>query len=577
MEENDYDMVTKRNEKEIIEMQKFFEENIDPNFNPEKIKNLDFAFLNSLKSLNYFHIFKNLKELNIISCELTTDGIEMLTPNVTILRLVSCGIVEISKNFSKLRNLEILSLGENSITEIKNLSCCVRLRKLYLYSNKISKIEFLQDCVLLEELDLSDNQIVKIENLDSLNYLRLINLGANKIEIYNSITHIKYIYSLRELRFYDENYGGNPICQLDEYEYNVFKLNPNIEILDFKKFNKMAQVENGASIFDKFLNKSVKVDCKLKEEKSTVYQELLLLTQFEHEIDNIYKEKVATKVNLYENNDKVNVPKIYMQIERNLEKYKKYLNNSDCNLKDLSTQVSDSFVKQNNLFEIYFDFLIYINNTLYNGDIVDSYTLQIMDFEHICDFYKKFFPENFAEKTGTLPLIILKFNPKGYREESTVITESFIDFNNYSYFVIDDIIKDNFEYILQTVIHDYNRLVGQRNKFFSVIELPKRDMFALLVYRVKDDQIEIKYLIYLFNVTVVSKHCLLQDDIRIEKPTQLVGLINNTDGLEELEIVVNDIEDMETLDEKILKKEKLISMSQKENNDIINEILLKLT
>jgi Leucine-rich repeat (LRR) protein len=583
MQENSFEIFTKRNEKEIVEMQKFFEENLEPNFMPDKIELLDFAFLGNLKNLKYFYIFKKLKELNIIFCELITEGLDIITQSLSILRLVSCNINEITKDFTKLKNLEILSLGENSIKEIKNLNSCVRIKKLYLYSNQISKIEFLQDCVLLEELDLSDNLITKVENLDSLNYLKVLNLGANKIETFHNVTHIKYIYSLREFRLCDEIFGDNPICQLEEYEYNIFKLNPNIEILDYKKLNKSVALVNGAVVFDKFINKTIKYNTSVKDELSDVNQELVIINQFQKDIDNLYKEKIATNVNLYENTDKVNIPKIYMNIEKGLEKYKSCISKDEkINIEDLSSQVNEYFESENKLFELYFEFYIHINNVLYTGESLKglSYNLQIMDFEHIYDFYKKFFPEKFAENTKMLPLIILKFNPKSsYEEETNIITESFIDFNNYSYFLIEDIINHNFEYILQTIVNNKKFLGQQKNKFFNLAEIQqKHEKIAVLIYNNDSGNIEMKYLIYLFSISNASKFFVIQDNAKINKPTELFNLSDNENRnkTDDLESLISDIRELETLDEKIFKKEQQISILLKENNDLINDLLLNI-
>ncbi len=87
-------------------------------FEPFKLEYLELVMIQKLKNFNNFFIFKNLKELNIIAIDLDTTGIENLSKSLQILRLVNCNIKEITKNFTKLNNLEILSLGENSINSM---------------------------------------------------------------------------------------------------------------------------------------------------------------------------------------------------------------------------------------------------------------------------------------------------------------------------------------------------------------------------------------------------------------------------------------------------------------------------
>ena len=53
---------------------------------------------------------------------------------------MGCGLASIEECFSEMVALRSLNLGENNITQIKNLNNCVMLEKLHLYSNGIEQI-----------------------------------------------------------------------------------------------------------------------------------------------------------------------------------------------------------------------------------------------------------------------------------------------------------------------------------------------------------------------------------------------------------------------------------------------------
>jgi hypothetical protein len=530
-------------ENELLKAYKTLEDNIDPIiFNTEKLETIELAFVTNLKSLKYFEIFKKLKEINIIACEISLDGLDNLPETLSVLRLVNCGISEINKNFCKLINLETLSLGENYISEIKNINNCVRLKSLQLYSNKISKIEFLQDCLLLEELNLADNQITKIENLDSLSYLKDLNLAANRIESLNNVSHIKYLHGLRILKLNDENFGDNNVCELTDYEYVILKLNPRLEILDFKN------IKNDPITFDyfsRFNEKSSNLDKKIHQSNYLLNQELKFCNNFELNTQSYSGDEIQTPID---------VERLYLLFQKEAEDYKI----DQDNVTEHIDLFEESFKKDNTLLEMYLDFMIYINKSLYQKKLPNDHKIQILDLEYINQFYEKYFPNNFVDITNSFPLIVLRFNPV---EDN--FNDSYITFSNYSYIIIDDIIKDNVEFILEGLINNYNRLIAHKsNKMRNILDHNiTLDKFALLVYSVKDNNIEIKYLIYLFSIDKAA--AILTSDC------YNLGHVKRTYPNDE---IVNIYVDLISIDEKIRENEYEIEELIESNNIMLKNI-----
>jgi len=87
----------------------------------DTIEEIEFAFV-KLTRLKNICVFTNLKELTIINCPLNSlNGIENISNSLETLFVIGCELNSIEKSITKLKNLKVLSLGENKIKEIRNL------------------------------------------------------------------------------------------------------------------------------------------------------------------------------------------------------------------------------------------------------------------------------------------------------------------------------------------------------------------------------------------------------------------------------------------------------------------------
>ena len=160
---------------------------------------IDISPLASLKNLHILNLQKNgiidldninfgaIKKLNLIELYLDENFIisEMGRP-------ISFSNIEYISNF---RNLEILSLNHNQVSDISPLKNLRKLRVLKLRGNQIYDIDSLEKLTRLEILDLSRNNIEDINTLKGLTNLRKLNLRNNKI------VDISHLYNLKNLEY----------------------------------------------------------------------------------------------------------------------------------------------------------------------------------------------------------------------------------------------------------------------------------------------------------------------------------------------------------------------------------------
>lgn len=94
----------------------------------------------------------------------------------------------------------MLSLNENKITQIGNLTYQTNLELLNLAKNEIVSIkEGFETLVNLRVLDLNNNQITAMRGLHYLECLRFLNFENNRITRVNGVKHIKDLPLLSDL------------------------------------------------------------------------------------------------------------------------------------------------------------------------------------------------------------------------------------------------------------------------------------------------------------------------------------------------------------------------------------------
>lgn len=581
---------------------------------------IELLFTFKIKSLYNFKSFKNLKVLSIISPILNQDeeikniknksnnytdndidnpininisnfsvnGIQHISHSLKTLRLVNCNLKEIDKNFTKLKFLENLSLAENKISEIRNLNYCINLKKLYLYSNEISKIEYLQDCLLLEEIDLSDNQIPKIENLDALNNLRVLNISANKIENLININNIKYITNLRELRFNDENFWPDIICENFEcyFEY-VLKLKPELLILDFFNLNhgnKKTTHKNKSKFYfdyENFSLNSQEIQEKIISYKNLRNKEISFIKENLNQINLLNDRKSENfDTKIWRNDDSIfytidlKIEKILnLEMEYYMGNMVKSIVRSNKNIENLKNEIK---IKQNILFEyinILNEILLYIRE--------NNLSFMILQTEYIYEFFKKFFPLYYFESITAVPLIIMKYIENSDQYEF----ESYVDFCNYDMIIIEDYkIEKIINIIGQITVNKSSSLNYDKIKFFKLKELAeklnlKQEKIFAAIFLNKEEGV--KYIIYFFDMIEASS-ILLQDGEKKEEDQMFLVkeneyqlnkyLSSNIKDADQIEIDYL-IEQANSLDEQIKQNEILFENLMSDNNESFDELI----
>ncbi|XP_061198749.1 protein phosphatase 1 regulatory subunit 42 isoform X1 [Neopsephotus bourkii] len=95
-----------------------------------------------------------------------------------------------------LRKITHLNLSAKNIDAIGDLSSCKNLRVLYLYDNQISQIQNLDFASNITHLYLQNNCISCMENLSSLKKLEKLYLGGNYITVVEGLDKIEEIREL---------------------------------------------------------------------------------------------------------------------------------------------------------------------------------------------------------------------------------------------------------------------------------------------------------------------------------------------------------------------------------------------
>lgn len=115
-------------------------------------------------------------------------------------------------------NVEKLSLSENFLTNIEDLSGLSKLSHLYLSANRIRNVDNLHQCLssTIVHLDLSQNQICSLRGFSCLTGLQGLDLGSN---IVADVTEVCHVQSLEKLTYLVLT--GNPVATVVDYRIKV--------------------------------------------------------------------------------------------------------------------------------------------------------------------------------------------------------------------------------------------------------------------------------------------------------------------------------------------------------------------
>ena len=208
--------------------------------------------------------------------DLIRDVIPKLNSNVTELDFSKNGILEFrALEFTKFKQLQILILNENKLTDLpNNLSIAFpSLREIYLHGNYLLKSfsrQSLETAFLLEKLDARDSGINELTSGVFYNNTKLkyLDIQYNKLQDFDSeafigLRHLKYLHldhnqiielspellwPLRHLQIF--TISSNRIRKVPN---NLFH-SPHLKIINFKN-NEISQLETAS--FQSLVNVSV--------------------------------------------------------------------------------------------------------------------------------------------------------------------------------------------------------------------------------------------------------------------------------------------------------------------------------
>ncbi len=91
------------------------------------------------------------------------------------------------QNMSQLKNLKILSIQSNRLTQISGISELPNLEELYISHNALTEISNLDNNVGLRVLDISNNQIRNLTNLGRLKRLEELWASSNLMQSFEEV------------------------------------------------------------------------------------------------------------------------------------------------------------------------------------------------------------------------------------------------------------------------------------------------------------------------------------------------------------------------------------------------------
>ena len=141
----------------------------------------------------------NLTLLSLTDNSISDISIIGSLTSLDLLRLSGNAISDIS-SLGSLTSLEFLSLSHNAIADISALGSLTSLRSAFLHDNTISDVSTLGSLTSLQSLALSDNTIADVSALGSLTSLEFLSLAGNSIA---DISALGPLTSLQELLLSD--------------------------------------------------------------------------------------------------------------------------------------------------------------------------------------------------------------------------------------------------------------------------------------------------------------------------------------------------------------------------------------
>jgi hypothetical protein len=128
-----------------------------------------------------------------------------------------------------------LNLKDKSINKLNSVIKCKNLVFLNLSNNKISNISGIDGLKELVYLNMSFNQLWSIDGIEFLIKLKHLKLAGNKIDNSKNFIKFKSLTNLTKLYFQEVSHNdatANPICKIQDYRNEMFKIFVNLKALD---------------------------------------------------------------------------------------------------------------------------------------------------------------------------------------------------------------------------------------------------------------------------------------------------------------------------------------------------------
>eukprot|EP00002_Diphylleia_rotans_P035034 TRINITY_DN7595_c0_g1_i7.p1 TRINITY_DN7595_c0_g1~~TRINITY_DN7595_c0_g1_i7.p1 ORF type:complete len:1038 (-),score=211.49 TRINITY_DN7595_c0_g1_i7:43-3156(-) len=182
-------------------------------------------FMWDFPQIRALHFFPFLRVLSITQQTISViEGLECL-PSLQKLTISETQVSKI-QGISSCVNLILLNLSHNRIQSMNGIGKLPLLEQLWLHENEIELIEGLHDLPKLRFLWLAGNKISTISTALSRNLaLECLNIAGNMIHRFQDIQALVHLPNLKNLSFTHPSFGGNPICDLNNYQtYSIFHL-----------------------------------------------------------------------------------------------------------------------------------------------------------------------------------------------------------------------------------------------------------------------------------------------------------------------------------------------------------------
>ncbi|XP_048871893.1 protein phosphatase 1 regulatory subunit 42 isoform X2 [Brienomyrus brachyistius] len=224
------------------------------------------AHLKNRRSMSLSQYLKKVTHLNFSNKNIEDIGDISMCRNLTVLYLYDNRLTQIC-NLDFACSLTHLYMQNNNIKRIERLSCLQRLAKLYLGGNNISVVEGLEQLTELRELHLEGQRLPPGEKLlfmprsllavsESLNVLNISNNNIDEIQELAVLKQLKQLFvannqlqDVAELEAVFSQWpelcrmdlSGNPVCHKPKYWDTVITVCRKLEELDGKEISEFSR------------------------------------------------------------------------------------------------------------------------------------------------------------------------------------------------------------------------------------------------------------------------------------------------------------------------------------------------